>query len=199
MVDANQPSQRRNSKGGLNVTVFGGSVRRTVVLALVASIAALALALGGVGLGGDAVARAETGGTPVEVGAFGCIASGGHRSVPAGSMIVIRNGWLSTVVGGVPSFLGAQTTILSVNDGPMVDASDAYTEREPEPDGWATWLRYPTGVTVANPGDSMRFTFALLFDRRIADTSDLDGDGSIDPVGYGPGLSFGGTCTVTAM
>jgi hypothetical protein len=36
----------------------------------------------------------------------------------------------------------------------MVDVSDGYTEPEHEPDRWATWLRYPTGVTLANPGDS---------------------------------------------
>ena len=115
-------------------------------------------------------------------------------------MIVIRNGWISTVFGSQRSFLEAQTSILSVNDGPMVDVSDAYTEPEQAPDArWTTWLRYPTGVTLVNPGDSMRFTFALVFDRSVTDTSDLDGDGSIDPVVPGhPGLAFGGTCTVTA-
>lgn len=179
-----------------------GSVRRTVVLLFLALVAALALALSSVGFGGGAVARAQAGGTPVEVGVFGCIAGfgGGHRTVPAGSMIVIRNGWISTVFGSQRSFLEAQTSILSVNDGPMVDVSDAYTEPERAPDGqWTTWLRYPTGVTLVNPGDSMRFTFALVFDRSVTDTSDLDGDGSIDPVVPGhPGLAFGGTCTVTA-
>jgi hypothetical protein len=186
----------------LNVTTLRGSVRRTAVLALVAVSAASALALGSIGFGGGAVARADIGGTPVEVGAFGCIAGlgGGHRTVPAGSTIVIRNGWISTVFGSQRSFLDAQTSILSVNDGPMVDASDAYAEPDRAPDQrWATWLRYPTGVTLASPGDAMRFTFALVFDRPLTDTSDLDGDGSIDPLVPGhAGLAFGGTCTVTA-
>jgi hypothetical protein len=183
------------------VTTFRGSVRRTAVLGLVAISAASALALGVVGFGGSTDARADIGGTPFEVGAFGCLAGfGGHRTVPAGSTIVIRNGWTSTVFGSQRSFLDAQTSILSVNDGPMVDVSDAYTEPEQSPvEGWVTWLRYPTGVTLANPGDSMRFTFALVFDRPVTDTSDLDGDGSIDPVVPGhPGLAFGGTCSVTA-
>jgi hypothetical protein len=185
----------------VNVTAFRGHVRRSAVLALVSVTAASALALGSLAFGGGAVARADTGGTPFEVGAFGCLAAfGGHRTVPAGSMIVIRNGWISTVFGSQRSFLDAQTSILSVNDGPMADVSDAYTEPERAPDGrWVTWLRHPTGVTLANAGDSMRFTFALVFDRPVTDTSDLDGDGSIDPVGQGqPGLAFGGTCTVTA-
>jgi hypothetical protein len=170
---------------------------------IIASSAFLVASVGGlatVGFRGSGVARAEEGATPVEVGVYGCIVGrGGHRTVPAGSTIVIRNGWLSTKVGGVYSFLGAQTSILSVNDGPMIDVSDDYGAPEPESTfGWATWLRYPSGVTLVEPGDSMRFTFALLFDRPVADTSDLDGDGSVDPVKGGPGLSFGGTCTVTA-
>jgi hypothetical protein len=182
------------------VRTFSDSVRRTVVLAFIALIAVVALLLGSVGFPGGAVARAEAGGTPVEVGAFGCLAVfGGHRTVPAGSTIVIRNGWASTVFGSQRSFLNAQTSILSVNDGPMVDVSDAYTEPEQAPDGhWTTWLRHPTGVTLTNPGDSMRFTFALVFDRPLTDTSDLDGDGSIDPVTGHAGLQFGGTCIVTA-
>jgi hypothetical protein len=104
------------------------------------------------------------------------------------------------VFGSQRSFLEAQTSIVSVNDGLMVDVSDDYTEPEQGPNGrWTTWLRYSTGVTLVNPGDSMRFTFALVFDRPLTDTSDLDGDGSIDPAVPGhPGLAFGGTCTVTA-
>jgi hypothetical protein len=181
------------------VRTFSSLARRVVVSAVVALVCASALVLGSGGFGGG-VARADAGGTPFEVGAFGCLrAFGGHRTVPAGSTIVIRNGWLSTVFGSQRSFLDAQTSIVSVNDGPMVDVSDGYTEPEHGPNQWATWLRYPSGVTLASPGDSMRFTFTLVFDRPLTDTSDLDGDGSIDPVVPGhAGLSFGGTCTVTA-
>jgi hypothetical protein len=171
--------------------------RKASVLAL--GVLAL-LVVGGYAAIPGTVAGAEAGGTPVEVGAFGCLAGlGGHRTVPAGSTIVIRNGWSSTVFGSQRSFLDAQTSILSVNDGPMVDVSDAYAEPEQGPgQGWTTWLRYPSGVTLASPGDSMRFTFALVFDRPLTDNSDLDGDGSIDPTTGHAGLQFGGTCIVTA-
>jgi hypothetical protein len=162
-------------------------------------VAAAAMVLGSVGSRAG-VAQADAGGTPVEVGVFGCFnAFGGHRTVPAGSTIVIRNGWVSTLLSSQRSFLSAQISILSVNDGPMVDVSDAYTEPKPEPSGgWGTWLRWPSGVTLAHAGDSMRFTFALVFKRPVTDTSDLDGDGTADPVAGHEGLSFGGTCTVTA-
>jgi hypothetical protein len=176
------------------------SIKRKARVPALGVLALLVVGVVGYAAIPGAVARADAGGAPVEVGAFGCISVlGGHRTVPAGSMIVIRNGWQSTVLGSQRSFLDAQTSILSVNDKPMVDVSDDYTEPEQGPSAWTTWLRYPTGVTLTNPGDSMRFTFALVLDRQVTDTSDLDGDGSIDPVVPGhAGLSFGGTCTVTA-
>jgi hypothetical protein len=59
-------------------------------------------------------------------------------------------------------------------------------------------LSHDTGVTLNNPGDSMRFTFALIFNRPFTDVSDLNGDGVPDPLPGKAGLAFGGTCTVTA-
>lgn len=54
-----------------------------------------------------------------------------------------------------------------MSDGPVVDASDAYTSPPPQPDRWVAWLRYPISVTVTRPGASMRFTSAPLSDRRV--------------------------------
>ena len=176
-------------------------MRKGIIVSGVSAAAiALALAIAALGLRGG-VAHAQSAGTPTEVGVFGCIVGlDGHRTVAAGSTIVIRNGWQTSKVGSAYAFLGAEQSILSVNDGQMVDVSGEYAP--PEPDsvfGWSTWLRYPTGVTLAAPGDTMRFTFTLLFDRPLTDLSDLDGDGTPDPVGARAGLAFGGTCTVTAV
>lgn len=146
------------------------------------------------------LARAQYGGsTPVIVNAFGCIEGlGGQRFVPAGSEIVIRQGYASTAAGGVKAFFDAQTTALSVNDAPMIDVSDNWFEVDVQAGALAR-VEYPTGFTLWEPGDSMRFTFALVFDRPLLDPSDYDGDGTIDPNLGGPGLAFGGTCTVTAF
>lgn len=152
-------------------------------------------------LAGGSVARAD-GATPRNVSAAGCIlASGGHRTVPAGSTVVITAGWISGTAGAVRSFLQAQTTIVSVNDGPMADVSGL--QPEPSPDGdsgnWSSRLSYPTNVTLASPGDTMRFTYALILARPVNDVFDFDGDGTPDPDLVGAGLAFGGTCTVTAV
>ena len=163
---------------------------------LAACVAVVWLLLSG---GGD-VARAQYGGgTPVNVSPFGCLTVlGGQRFVPAGSEILIRQGYASTAAGGVKAFLGAQTTAVSVNDGLMTDVSDGWAE-VPVEAGSLARVTHATGVTLRAPGDSMRFTFALVFNRPLLDPSDYDGDGKLDPNLGGPGLSFGGTCTVTAF
>ena len=145
-------------------------------------------------------ARAQAGGNPVNVNAYRCIVlEGGHRTVPAGSTVVIRSGWTTTTSGGVRSFREAQTTLLSVNDGRTFDASGDYDAPMSDQAGWTSLLHHSTNVTLGEPGDTMRFTFALVFDRNVTDVFDYDGDGVPDPTPTGRGLSFGGTCTVTAV
>jgi hypothetical protein len=162
--------------------------------------AAFAAAVALVFQGGGSIARAQYGGgTPTNVTAYNCIyGNSGHVTRPAGSTIVIRSGYAS-VVGGVKAFLGAQTTVLSVNDALMTDASDLYGPIQgAQPLGAVMFVEYPTNVTLHDPGDSMRFTFAVVVNRALTDPSDYDGDGRIDPLNGRKGLSFGGTCTVTA-
>ena len=152
--------------------------------------------------GGGEVARAQYGGgTPVNVSSFGCIFPlGGHRTVPAGSTIVIRQGFVTNQSPGeMKGFLASgQTTIVSASDAPMIDASDEWGEPVRSGSGSIAFLSHDTGVTLHNPGDSMRFTFALIFNRPFTDVSDYDGDGVPDPMPGTAGLAFGGTCTVTA-
>jgi len=57
----------------------------------------------------------------------------------------------------------------------------------------------PTGVTLAQPGDSMRFTFAELLSTKVPEIFNPAVNGEPgQPLPNGPGLIFGGTCTVTA-
>lgn len=175
--------------------------RRLIAGGALAAAAAALVAHAGIGSRlAASPAQAQYGGTPVNVNAAGCILFGnGHRILPAGSTVVIRSGWASGNRGAVLSFLAAQTTILSVNDAPMIDVSGGYGDVVPNPLGAATFLSYPTNVTLWEPGDSMRFTFALILNRPLVDVVDVDGDGSIDPGPATAGLSYGGTCTVTAV
>ena len=175
--------------------------RRLIVAAALSALAAALVTLAGFGQGGPTAAQAN-GANPVVVSAPGCIYFGtGEVTVDPGT-IVIRSGWASGPQGAVQSFLNAQVTIVSVNDGDMVDASAFYGAPEPWPavnqQGWVSWFNYPTGVTLAS-GQSMRFTFTLYMTRGVADIYDADNDGSMEPTTpTGAGLSFGGTCTVTA-
>jgi hypothetical protein len=62
-----------------------------------------------------------------------------------------------------------------------------------------SFITIPTSVTLANPGDQMRFTFAELLATKVPEVFNPAAGGSMgQPLFNGPGLVFGGTCTVTA-
>ena len=114
---------------------------RALLVVGICILAALASVLGHLAGAGSARAAA---GTPRNVGAYGCINFlGGHRNVPAGSTIVIRSGWASGSPGAVNAFIGAQTTILSVNDAQMIDVSGGY--EAPHPDGTGNFVSFKIG------------------------------------------------------
>jgi hypothetical protein len=167
------------------------TMRLTYIAALLGAAATLAWLPGT-----TEVARADAPGTPTTVNAFGCIVSNaGHVTRPAGSTIVIRQGFSDHPRGVLVDFLGGQTTLLSVNDAQMVDVSDQWTEPVEQPSGfWLSAVEYPTGVTLAQPGDQMRFTFSLVVGGPVPEAALEPGQ----PAFNGPGLAFGGTCTVTA-
>jgi hypothetical protein len=158
--------------------------------ALVGTVAALALLSGTT----ERVAHADSTATPTTFTAFNCIGvNGGHKTVPAGSTVVIRQVIVDPRPGALAAFIKAQTTLVSVNDAQMSDVSNQW----PGPvsvsnDLLGSTLQVPTGVTLANPGDQMRFTFSMTLSTT---TAPIPGEPST--LGK-PGLVFGGTCTVTA-
>lgn len=130
------------------------------------------------------------------VGAANCLlANGGQVTRPAGSTIVVRNGFSTKTYGLDADFLNAQATSLSVDGGPAIDISGLYGKPTQQADGsWRTDAYYPTGVTLANPGDTMTFTISMSVSHVIADVGPEPGK----PLFGGPGVIFSGTCTVTA-
>ena len=153
------------------------------------------------GKGSPDVALAQYGGgTPVNVNVARCILiNGGHATVPPGSLVVMTGGWVSGTSGAVQSFLKAQTTIVSVQDGRMIDASADQGPVVTTTDGnYISRFSRSTGVVLQGPGSLMRFTYALHLSRPVTDVFDLDGDGTPDPLNGVAGLNFGGTCTVHA-
>ena len=161
-----------------------------LVAALVGTAAALALLPGTA----ERVARAESSATPTTFTAFNCIGiNGGHKSVPAGSTVHIRQLIVDPRPGALNAFLKAQTTLVSVNDAQMSDASGQWPAPVLGSDGnFGSALDLPTGVTLTNPGDQMRFTFSITLS---STTAPIPGEPSTQGK---PGLVFGGTCTVTA-
>ena len=141
------------------------------------------------------IARAHT--TSGLVNAFHCFAAHpGETTVAAGSMVTISLGWVTQTLGDQNTFLDVQTTIVSVNDESMFDASDQWSGPVTTGGMWASSLEVPTGVTLAQ-GEEMRFTFALLFSRQITEQFNPAAGGEPGPIVHSAGLAFGGTCTVT--
>jgi hypothetical protein len=122
-----------------------------------------------------------------EVSASGCQANGGQVTRPAGTDIVIRQGWVATTKKYDQDFVQAQRTFVSVNGGPQIDLShDWTTPREYSAGNWTTYVFYPTAI-VLSPGQSMSFHFETTLKRRI-----------FDGYGYaGPGTLWDIDCTVT--
>jgi len=177
------------------------SIRRRYIPVLVVVVALLTAALALLPGTIQHAARADTVGTPTPVGAYNCIVDhGGNVTRPAGSAIVIRQGFSEQTLGTLRTFIGAQTSLASVNDAPMFDISDQYSAPVQQPTGdYVTFANVPTGVTLANPGDTMRFTYSIFVNAKVPEVFNPAAAGEPGkPLFNGPGLGFGGTCTVTA-
>jgi len=172
------------------------SIRRKSIPALLGAAAA-ALAIGA------GTARAAN----VVVHLGRCLGNGGQATVPAGSTISVFTGFFEVNRGVLQNFFNAQTTTLSVNNGAPVNVNSLYGPPHQNPDGsWQVDLIYPTGITLANPGDSMTFTENLTLSRQVAEV--LNGPVGFADFGFFPGAPlFSGpgpypgtpaTCTVTA-
>jgi hypothetical protein len=138
--------------------------------ATAAAVAAVGLAVG--------LPAAGATGTSV-VSAIGCSLAGGQVSRPAGTEIVVRQGWAASTRGLVVDFLHAQTSSVSVNGGAPVDVSDEYTEPNgSNAEGWRSDVFYPTGVTLA-AGQSMTFRFLASVSHPVFDGLTVGGPGTV--------------------
>jgi hypothetical protein len=122
-----------------------------------------------------------------EVSASGCSASGGYVTRPAGTDIVIRQGWSAATKKQDQDFIRSQETSVSVNGGAPISLSDDWTTpRAYSPSSWITWVFYPTAI-VLGPGQSMSFHYVTSLKRTV-----------FDGISYaGPGNVIESYCTVT--
>ena len=122
-----------------------------------------------------------------EVSASGCNASGGYVTRPAGTDIVIRQGWSAATKKEDQDFIRSPETTVSVNGGAPISLSDDWTTpRAYSPSSWITWVFYPTAI-VLGPGQSMTFHYMTSLKRTV-----------FDGISYaGPGTVIESYCTVT--
>ena len=164
-----------------------------VLLAVAAIVAALTM--------GVSTARAAN----VVVHWGSCVyGHGGNATVPAGSTISMYAGIQEVNAGLVHNFLNDQFTTASVNAGPPINMNPLYSAPTQLPDGtWLSVFTYPTGITLANPGDTMTFALTITLAHNLAE--EVNGPAGFSVFGYPPGTVFfspagtgTATCTVTA-
>src|SRR5690242_10281960 len=113
------------------------------------------------------------------IGGFGCITGSHQRTVPAGSTVVIRFGFIDFNRGVLTNLLQDQTTTSSLNEGAPIDVSGLYATPTHNPDGtWETLAFFHTGITLANPGDTMTFTLTVSLAHQFAE--ELNGPVAFD-------------------
>jgi hypothetical protein len=113
-----------------------------------------------------------------EVSAYGCYAEGGHVTRPAGTDIVIRQGWSTMTRSQDQQFIQAQRTFVSVNGGPQIDLSRDWTTPRQYDNAWITWVFYPTRIVLA-PGESMTFDYVTSLRRSVFDGFSYAGPGTV--------------------
>jgi hypothetical protein len=131
--------------------------------------AATALAVLMLAVGATPASAADT-----TVGTAACVLGmGGHGTVPAGSTITVRYGNAEVNRGMLTDWLGAQTTTLALNGAVPIDVSNLYSAPTQRPRGdfvdWVSSWNYPTGITLASPGDSMTFTVTSALSHLFAE------------------------------
>jgi hypothetical protein len=157
---------------------------------------ALFLLTVGVLLAGIAASEAKA--DVVNVNPFICNDfQGGHLTVPAGSTITIRQGVSEQTRGILTDYLNAQTTTISI-DGTTVDVSDAWPAPEMRPTGdWSSFITYPTGITLAAPGDSLSVVWVTTFAHPVPEVFNPAAGGPAGQPAFNEGpVTY--TCTVTA-
>jgi hypothetical protein len=166
-----------------------------------ASLKLLALVLAA-GFAFAATAAPASAATKSRVNALFCAEAGGQWTIPAGTEVQVRLGWLVRNRGLATDFIHAQRTSISVNGGSAVDISGLWSTPEPlnvDPYGtiWFTVVSYDTGI-VLEQGETMHFQFVLAEQHLLLDLLTFENGVAGQPVLFQPAV-YTYDCTVTGM
>jgi hypothetical protein len=152
-------------------------------------------ALAAIVLGGTASTATAA---DVNVNPYSCATVfGGQVTRPAGSTIVVRQGFSEQTLGILTAWLNAVTTTVSINGGPAVDVTSGWSSPAPAGDGWISFVSYPTGITLG-AGETMTIAFTFAVSHVVPEVFNPAAGG---PTGK-PDLNAGSatyTCTVTGV
>lgn len=134
-----------------------------------------------------------------------CVAGSGEMTVPAGSDITVAAAWISMARAGVAQFVDAVEITATVDGAALPDANSYFgpithklvpsgTSGAALPSWWGTEWAYGVG-TLESPGDQL-----VVSTNWNLTSSILEVNLALSPPAafIGPGVVFGGTCTITA-
>jgi hypothetical protein len=128
------------------------------------------------------------------VNPYVCSLSSGQVTRPAGTEIVVRQGFSSKNRGLAQDLVASQTTTIAVNGGAPHDLSDLWSSPFEAPDGsWLVRNTYATGIALAG-GESMTFRYVVSVSHQLWDGFTFE---SGKPAFGGPGTILDVSCTVT--
>jgi len=133
------------------------------------------------------------------VNPFSCATfSGGHVTRPAGSTIVVRQGFAEQTLGILTAWLQEQTTTLSVAGGAPIDLSSGWSSPVQTADGgWISFVEYPTGVTLG-AGESLTVALTMSVSHVVPEVFNPAAGGPAGKPVLGSGSSTF-TCTITGV
>jgi hypothetical protein len=136
----------------------------------------------------------------VTVNPFVCSAAGGAATVPAGSTIVVRQGFAEQTLGILTAWLRAETTTLLLNGGAPIDLSAGWSDPvQVQGGGWVSFVSYPTGITLG-AGQSLTIALTLSASHVVPEVFNPAAGGPAgQPSNIGGSLSSTFTCTVTGV
>ena len=126
-----------------------------------------------------------------------CDAQGGQATAPAGSTLVVRQGFAEQTRGILTAFLNSQTTTLTVNGGAPIDLSGGYSSPAAAGDGYVSFVNYATGMTLA-VGQSATFAFTISLSHPVPEVFNPAAGGPAGQPAFNSG-STTFTCTVTGV
>lgn len=143
---------------------------------------------------------ASSGSAPTVISFFPCVGpNGGSETVPAGTTVVLRAGWVAKSRGLIEDWFNDVTTTAALNGKPVANADSLWTSPISLDPYWETNQYYSLGTLGAGQSETLTLHWTLSHPYWDGITFNPDGSRQVSPAGIDlVSFDFGGSsCTIT--